>query len=250
MSDIKLKFIGTADTAGMPVYGCNCAACKMYRTGNRTNGPSCAYIDFGEDIIFIDSGSDALLKIREGRRFIAQFLTHFHADHAYGLLRARHMSLCVPCYHPEDDRGFADLLTRPHGFRFIKNRPFESVTIQNIEFTPVPLVHTRPTHGYVIKTPVKSIAYLTDCSDIEKPSFEFLKEQRLDAVFIDASYDTAYDEGKHLNFDKANRMIDKIGAKEGFLIHQSHYSLSYVLTHKIELKYPYIPEGFEYDLSQ
>ncbi|MDR1615010.1 MAG: MBL fold metallo-hydrolase [Campylobacteraceae bacterium] len=250
MHEVKLKFIGTSDTAGTPVYGCNCTACSMYRESGRVNGPSCAYIDFGESVIFIDSGSDLLLKIREGKKFIAQFLTHFHADHAYGLLRLRHMAASVPCYHPKDERGFADVLQRPHGFRFIENRPFESIIIQNIEFIPVPLVHTRPTHGYIIKTPNKSIAYLTDCSDIEKQSLEFLKEQRLDCVFIDASYDIVYDEGKHLNFDKANKMINKIGAKEGFLIHQSHYSLSYILKHKIKLKYPYIFEGFEYKLSQ
>ncbi|MDR1976706.1 MAG: MBL fold metallo-hydrolase [Campylobacteraceae bacterium] len=248
MREIKLKFIGTSDTAGLPVYGCNCAACDMYRKSAKTNSPSCAYIECSEGVIFIDSGSDALLGIREGKRFLAQFLTHFHADHAYGLLRLRHMNLTAPCYHPKDERGFADLLTRPHGFTFIENTPFKSVSVSGIEFTPIPLKHTRPTHGYLIKTPNKTIAYLTDCSDVEEESLAFLQKQNLNAVFIDASYDIKYNEGKHLNFDEANAMIDKMGAKEGFLIHQSHYSLSYILEHKITLKYPYIPEGFEYDI--
>ncbi|MDR2635294.1 MAG: MBL fold metallo-hydrolase, partial [Campylobacteraceae bacterium] len=198
MSAIKLKFIGTSDTAGIPVYGCKCAACELYRKEGRFNSPSCAYIEFDGSVIFIDSGSDEFMKIRETKSQLAQFLTHFHGDHAYGLLRLRHSANDIPCYHPKDDRGFADVLTRPHGFRFVENRPFESVTVKGVKFTPVPLVHTRPTHGYVIKTPNKTVAYLTDCSDIEKISLEFLKKQHLDAVFIDASYDIEYNEGKHL----------------------------------------------------
>jgi phosphoribosyl 1,2-cyclic phosphate phosphodiesterase len=220
----------------------------MYRQSGRRNSPSCAYIEFDENIIFIDSGSDALLQIREGRKFIAQFLTHFHADHAYGLLRLRHMTVSAPCYHPKDDKGFADLLTREHGLKFIENVPFKSVTAAGLEFTPVPLIHTRPTHGYIIKTPNKTIAYLTDCSGIEKRSLDFLRKADLDAVFIDASYDTEYNEGKHLDFVQANELIELMGARDGFLIHQNHYSLSYIINNKLKLKYAYIPENFEYDL--
>jgi phosphoribosyl 1,2-cyclic phosphate phosphodiesterase len=241
-----LKFVGTSDTAGIPVYGCNCTACKMYRNSGRRNGPSCAYIEFGENIIFIDSGSDALLQIREGKKFIAQFLTHFHADHAYGLLRLRHMASSAPCYHPRDDKGFADLLTREHELKFVENIPFESVAAAGLEFTPIPLIHSRPTHGYIIKTPNKTAAYLVDCSGIEKQSLDFLQKVDLDVVFIDASYDIEYNEGKHLNFNQANELIKSMGAHEGFLIHQNHYSLSYILNHKISLDYPYIPENFTY----
>ncbi|MDR2080841.1 MAG: MBL fold metallo-hydrolase [Campylobacteraceae bacterium] len=248
MQKITLKFIGTSDTAGLPVYGCGCAACEMYRKSGRFNSPSCAYIEFQNSVVFIDGGSDEFMKIRENKKQLAQFLTHFHADHAYGLLRLRHSAQSIPCYHPKDENGFADLLTRPHGFRFIENRPFQSIYEAGLEFTPVPLIHTRPTHGYVIKTPNKTIAYLTDCSKIEEQSLDFLRKADLDAAFIDASYDTEYNEGKHLNFNQANELIELMGAREGFLIHQSHYSLSYVLNHKIPLKYPYIPEGFEYNI--
>ncbi|MDR1008108.1 MAG: MBL fold metallo-hydrolase [Campylobacteraceae bacterium] len=248
MLNITLKFIGTSDTAGLPVYGCDCAACSMYRKSGRRNGPSCAYIEFEDNVIFIDSGSDTFLQIREEKQFLAQFLTHFHADHAYGLLRLRHMAVNAPCYHPKDDKGFADLLIRGHGFEFIENTPFESVRVANLEFTPIPLLHTRPTHGYLIKTPNKTIAYLTDCSGIGEQSLDFLRKTDLDAVFVDASYDVEYSEGKHLNFNQANKLIELIDAHEGFLIHQSHYSLSYILNHKISLKYPYISENFIYDI--
>jgi phosphoribosyl 1,2-cyclic phosphate phosphodiesterase len=220
----------------------------MYRKEGRFNSPSCAYIELAGGVIFIDSGSDELIKIRERKKQLAQFLTHFHGDHAYGLLRLRHSAKEIPCYHPKDDKGFADVLQRPHGFRFVENIPFQSVRVDGLEFTPVPLVHTRPTHGYVIKTPNKSAAYLTDCSDIEEESLRFLQEQSLDCVFIDASYDTEYNDVKHLDFNMANKLVELIGVREGFLIHQSHYSLSYVLNHNIELKYPYIFEGFEYNL--
>jgi phosphoribosyl 1,2-cyclic phosphate phosphodiesterase len=201
-----------------------------------------------EGVIFIDSGSDEFLKIREGKKQLAQFLTHFHADHSYGLLRLRHTQDRVPCFHPKDERGFADLLERPHGLDFKENLPFIPIKIASLEFTPIPIVHSRPTHGYLISSANKKVAYLTDCSALPEPSLEFLKAQKIDAVFIDASYDIDYDAGKHLSFQKASLLIDEIRSQEGFLIHQSHYSLSYVIDHKIELRYPYIAEGFEYEM--
>jgi phosphoribosyl 1,2-cyclic phosphate phosphodiesterase len=199
-------------------------------------------------VIFIDSGSDEFIKIRDGKEYLAQFLTHFHADHAYGLLRLRHSVKSTPCYCPKDERGFGDLLQRPHGFVFKENTPFESIFVKELEFIPIPLIHSRPTHGYIVKTPNKTIAYLTDCSGFEKQSLKFLSDTKLDAVFIDASYDADFDEGKHLSFKKASEILDFIGTREGFLIHQSHYGLSYVINNKISLKYPYLNEGFEYEI--
>jgi phosphoribosyl 1,2-cyclic phosphate phosphodiesterase len=245
---LKLKFIGTSDTAGIPVYGCNCTACELYRKEGRFNSPSCAYIELDNGVIFIDSGSDEFIKIRENKRQLAQFLTHFHGDHAYGLLRSRHSAKDIPCYHPKDDKGFADILQRPHGLKFYENRPFETIYIKGLEFIPIPLIHSRPTHGYMIKSTNKKIAYLTDCSALPPDSLVFLQKHRLDAVFIDASYDIAYDEGKHMNFKIASKVIDELRAKDGFLIHQSHYSLSYVINNNLKLKYPYISEGFEYEI--
>jgi phosphoribosyl 1,2-cyclic phosphate phosphodiesterase len=245
---LKLKFIGTSDTAGIPVYSCNCAACQFYRKEKRFNSPTCAYIELDNGVIFIDSGSDEFIKIRESKKQFAQFITHFHGDHAYGLLRLRHSAEDIPCYHPKDDKGFADVLERPHGFKFCENRPFESLHVRGLEFTPIPLIHSRSTHGYMIKSQNKKIAYLTDCSALPEESLKFLQKQNLNAVFIDASYDTDYNEGKHLDFKKAIEIIDMIGSGEGFLIHQSHYSLSYVMNNKLRLKYRYISEGFEYEI--
>lgn len=245
---MKLVFVGTSDTAGIPVHFCECLACQMYREQNRYNSPTCAYIELDDGVIFIDAGSDKLIKIRENREVFAHFLTHFHGDHAYGLLRLRHTKKIIDCYHPKDEVGFADLFQKPHGLNFIENREFESIYVKNIEFIPIPLKHSRNTHGYLIKTKDKTIAYLTDCSKIEDKSFRFLKAHNLDAVFLDASYSLEYRAGKHLNFLEANEIIKELGAKEGFLIHQSHYALSSLMEKKMDLEFKYIKEGFEYQL--
>jgi phosphoribosyl 1,2-cyclic phosphate phosphodiesterase len=245
---VKLVFIGTSDTAGIPVHFCDCLACNLYRKEKRYNTPTCAYIELDDGLIFIDFGSDEIIKIREEKEVFACFLTHFHGDHAYGLLRFRHTKREIICYHPEDELGFADVFQRPHSLKFVKNEEFKSVHIKGVEFTPIPIKHSRNTHGYLIKTESKTIAYLTDCSEIEKNSFEFLQKCELDAVFVDASYSVEYCGDKHLNYLQANKLIEDLKAKEGFLIHQSHYGLNEVIENKIELKFKYIPEQFEYQL--
>ena len=241
----KLKFLGSSDSAGIPVHNCTCTICTEYRHKKKTNLASCAYIEINNEIILIDAGHENISNIFDGKKITAVLLTHFHADHCLGLLRLRHSAQNIICIHPKDKEGFSDLYKHKYSLTFIENTPFEKSRLKDIFFTAIPLKHSKNTTGYLIEYKKTKLAYLSDCFALGKESMNFLKQQSLDYIFIDACYDERKEKGNHLNYKQAEKILDDLGAKKSFLIHGSHETLNYIQENNIKLKYTYVKENFE-----
>ncbi len=247
---MKLKFLGTANGAGIPVHNCSCSICKEYRKSNKTNLSTCAYIELdNKSVILIDAGIENIANMFDKRYIQAVFLTHFHSDHVLGLLRLRHSSQKILCFHPKDDEGFGNLFKHKMSIKYVTNTEFKPIFAEGITFIPIPLSHSKNTTGYLIKIKNTTVAYLTDCYAIPNLSFNYLKAIKIDYVFIDATYNPLSIGNNHLNYEESIRIIDELRPKSnGFLMHSSHKTLSYLKDNNITLKYIYIPEGFEIDI--
>ncbi len=247
LTQMKLKFLGTSNGAGIPVHNCSCSTCEYYRKNKQSNLSTCSYIELdNKSVILIDAGVENIANIFDKRYIKAIFLTHFHSDHALGLLRLRYSYQKILCFHPKDEEGFANLFKHKMSIRYIENKEFKPIYADEIIFIPIPLSHSKNTTGYLIKTKNSTIAYLTDCYAIPNLSLNFLKAINIDYVFIDATYSPLSIGNNHLNYEEATLLIDEIKPKSnGFLMHASHKTLSYIADNKIELKYKYINKGFE-----
>jgi phosphoribosyl 1,2-cyclic phosphate phosphodiesterase len=238
---MQIRFLGTSDSSGIPVHNCNCEICTFYRRLNKFENSVCAYIETeNEEIILIDCGIDNISMMFDGKKIKAVFLTHFHPDHTLGLLKLRHSLDKIVCYHPHDEEGFADLYKHKKSITYIENRPFEPIEVNNIHFTPVPLVHSKNTTGYLIEFEGKKTAYLTDCARIEHKTLSFLRNSNIDICYIDACLSPEDCIGNHLNFIDASKIIDKISPKEAYLIHSNHKTLEYIKKNGIKLRYDYL----------
>lgn len=230
------------------MHNCLCPICSCYRDKGDKNLSTCAYIEINNKIILLDCGIDSISNIFDGKEIKAVLLTHFHGDHSLGLLRLRHSFDKIDCFYPKEEEGFADLFKHPHSIIYKENRPFEAIKIEGTSFTPIPLMHSKNTTGYLIEYKNKTIAYLTDCFGIPKESLEFLQKKMIDFAFIDACYNETIDKGNHLNYRQASNILDVLNVDDGYLIHGSHTTLEYIKKNKVDLKYPYIKENFSLEI--
>ncbi|QOG12352.1 MBL fold metallo-hydrolase [Arcobacter sp. FWKO B] len=234
----ELKFLGTADSAGIPVHNCQCDICTEYRKKEKVNLSTSAYIELNnQQIILLDAGIENIATLFDGKKIEAIFMTHFHPDHALGLLRLRYSNDIINCYHPKDDLGFADLFKHTKSINYQVNIPFEKIMINQISFTPIPLKHSKNTTGYLIEDGEKTIAYLTDCAKISQESMNFLLSKKIDECYIDGSALPTSSNSNHLSYEEATEILDKLNAKKSYIIHLGHKVLDYIKQNGITLKY-------------
>lgn len=237
---MKLRFLGVANSAGIPVHNCQCSVCVKFRKNNKVNLCTCAYIEINNKIILLDAGIENISNIFDGKEIVAIFLTHFHADHCLGLLRLRYSIKSIDCFHPLDKEGFSDLFKYKKSLHFQHMQAFETKVVEGISFTALPLKHSKNCHGYFVKYKNKAFAYLTDCYEVPKETMDFLYTKKLDYAFVDACYDERISKGNHLNYVQASHILESLHVKNGYLMHISHETQEYIEKNNVLLQYPYV----------
>lgn len=226
---MKVTFLGTGTSAGIPLVGCNCNVCTS--TDPRDNRLRCAaFIEINHTKIAIDLGPDFRQQLlREHIQQVdAVLITHPHRDHIGGLDEIRALNFtsqkAIDIYCDEfSEKGIRELhpyvfaksdypyLPRLH-FKRIFNAPF---WINDIEILPIEVMHAQmPVKGFRIN----NFAYITDCKTIAQS--EKSKLQNLDILVLNALRDEEH--YSHLTFAEAIALAQELQAKQTFFIHMSH----------------------------
>lgn len=87
---MEFRFLGTSDSGGIPVHNCDCLACESYREKGKINLATCGVLEDEDGVILFDGGAEDLANQFDGKTIKGVCLTHFHGDHALGLLRLRY----------------------------------------------------------------------------------------------------------------------------------------------------------------
>lgn len=236
---MRLTLLGTGDARQVPVYGCDCAACHAARHDERLRRrPCCALVEVGEQRWLIDSGLTDLTERFPPRSLSGILQTHYHADHAQGLLHLRWgQGLVIPVHGPADPEGLADLYKHPGILDFSRPfMPFESRPLGALQVTALPLLHSRPTLGYLLEGGGRRIAYLTDTVGLPHDTQTFLQREALDVLILDCSMPPQpHAPRNHNDLTLALKTIDELKPGQAVLTHVGHTLDAWLMEHAEDL---------------
>ncbi|MBA4302790.1 MAG: hypothetical protein C0424_01040 [Sphingobacteriaceae bacterium] len=227
---MKITFLGTGTSQGVPVILCKCAVCSSSDPRDQRLRTSIMVESADGRITVIDTGPDFRQQMLREKpaRVDAVVFTHAHKDHIAGLDDVRPFNFAtqqdMPVY------GSADVmkaLEREYYYVFepvkypgvpkitvhtINDDPFE---LNGCRFEPIRLLHHRmPVYGFRIG----DFAYITDANFIEEEELD--KLTGLKVLVINALRKETHI--SHFNLEQALEIIARLQPKQAYLTHISH----------------------------
>ncbi len=226
---MKVTFLGTGTSTGVPELLCNCEVCRSRDPRDRRSRCS-VWIEVGEKHLLIDCGPDfyyqALAHIHT--LMDAVLITHEHYDHVGGLddLRPFCFRKDLPIY-AEANVCEAIRTRLPYVFREENRYPgvpnFYLVAIGEEPFraAEIPVQPIRVMHGRlpILGYRIGDFAYITDMKSLPEPEYE--KLQGLDVLVVNAlRRDSRHP--SHQGLDMALEEIERLRPRRAYLTHLSH----------------------------
>lgn len=227
---MKIYFLGTGTSQGIPVIGSNHSVCKSADKKDKRLRVSVWIHDENYSIV-IDCGPDFRQQMLTSgcNRLDAILFTHEHADHTAGLDDIR------PFFFKQGDisifahqRVISNLKKRFDYIFETENRypgaPSVAVNevILNNDFTVASkkIIPIHVMHGNlsVLGYRIDNFAYLTDVKTIE--TSEILKLKNLDVLVVNALREEPHE--THFNLQEALNFIALVNPKKAYLTHISH----------------------------
>lgn len=232
---MKLTFLGTGTSFGVPQIGCRCEVCRSPDPRDRRTRTSAFVETEGGTRILIDTPPELRLQLTSAGidRVDAVLFTHEHADHVHGIDDLRAITVrrgaALPMYGPART---LDVLARRFPYIFDDRarplpgtskpegnaRPLEPgvpVRIGDAEVTPVAVPHGAVT---VFAYRIGPLAYVTDAKALPDAALEPLRGASV--LVLNALFRTEHP--THFSIPEAVETARRVGAERTYLTHLTH----------------------------
>jgi phosphoribosyl 1,2-cyclic phosphate phosphodiesterase len=231
---MRLTFLGTGTSFGVPQIGCDCAVCRSTDPRDKRTR-SGAVLQAAGSTILIDTPPELRLQLIAGgfSQVDAVVYTHEHADHINGIDDLRIFSVRqrkpLPIFGPPEtlERVRAsfnyifDEAVRPYEgtskptLVMHPTEPGRSVKVAGVEVLPLAFHHG---HLRVFGYRVGRLAYITDVKAIPEAEREQLRG--LDVLVLNALWWRPHP--THLSISEAVDTAQALGARRTYLTHLTH----------------------------
>ena len=231
---MRLTFLGTGTSFGVPQIGCDCAVCRSTDPRDKRTR-SGAILQAAGSTILIDTPPELRLQLIAGgfTRVDAVVYTHEHADHVNGIDDLRIFSVRqrkpLPVYGPAETLErvrasfnyiFDDAVhpyegTSKPSLSLHPTEPDQPVSVAGLEVLPLAFQHG---HLRVFGYRVGGLAYITDVKAIGQEERERLRG--LDVLVLNALWWRPHP--THLSITEAVETARALGARRTYLTHLTH----------------------------
>jgi phosphoribosyl 1,2-cyclic phosphate phosphodiesterase len=231
---VRLTFLGTGTSFGIPVVGCRCDVCTSTDQRDR-RGRHAAVVQEGDATVLVDTPPDLrtqLLQTGLGR-VDAVWFTHDHADHTHGIddlrvfsarLRQHLPAFASPATAAALRRKFAYIFDPeyrpPEGTTKPEIRLHEFEGTAPVEVAGLQFIRSVP-HGDMVAWGFRcgDLGYITDGKllppDVEA-ALQGVKVLVLNALWFGRPHPT------HFNVEEAIAAANRVGAARTYLTHLTH----------------------------
>ncbi len=254
---MKITFLGTGTSQGVPVVACNCLVCLSDNSKDKRLRTSIMVEHLGQNLV-IDSGPDFRQQMlrEEVQKLDALLLTHEHKDHIAGLDDIRAFNYiskqkldvyAVERVQEAVKREFHYIFSGENypgipkiNLLTIHNQPFQAA---GMHITPIEVLHYKlPVMGFRIQ----DFTYITDANFIGSEEMEKIRGSKV--VVINALRHEKHI--SHFNLEEAIAILEDLKPKKAYLTHISHQlglhdEINKKLPHFIKCAY----DGLQIDLD-
>lgn len=228
---MRVTFLGTGTSTGVPVVGCRCRVCTSDDPRNKRLRQS-VKIEANGKYVLIDTTPDLRLQLLRDPipRLDFVLFTHSHSDHIMGLDDIRPFNF----RQRESIHAFANPMTAKairRAFAYIWDESTQigggkpqlelheidvPFTHEGIDIVPLPVAHGDWT---ILGYRIGGFAYITDTNGILDETMKLL--EGIEILALDALR-PAPRHSTHFTIDEAVKAADRVGARETWLIHLAH----------------------------